>query len=65
MSKITTLTNQLAVLGYTGFEISELIRSVTHGRTLHQLNHAALRHVTNVLEQYVRLGTDYVANYSK
>ena len=65
MSKITTLTNQLAVLGSTGFEISELIRSVTHGRTLHQLNHAALRRVTNVLEQYVRLGTDYVANYSK
>ena len=65
MSKITTLTNQLAVLGYTGFEISELIPSVTHGRPLHQLNHAALRRVTNVLEQYVRLGTDYVANYSK
>lgn len=65
MSKINTLTSQLAVLGYTGFEISELIQSVTHGRTLHQLNRAALRRVANVLEQYVRLGTDYVANYSK
>ena len=65
MSKINTLTSQLAVLGYTGFEISALIRSVTHGRTLHQLNRAALRRVANVLEQYVRLGTDYVANYSK
>lgn len=65
MNSIKSLSNRLAVLGYTGFEIGELIRSVTHGRQLHRLSPARLRRVIEVLEQHVRLGSDYVATYSK
>lgn len=65
MSSIQALSNKLAVLGYTGYEIAELIRSVTHGRKLQTLSAAKLRRVADVLEQHVRLGTEFVATYSK
>lgn len=65
MSRIRTLSNRLSVLGYSGFEISHIINNAAGGKRLHALTHSQLHEVARQLEEYVALGTEYVASYSK
>ena len=65
MSRIRMLSNRLSVLGYSGFEISHIINNAAGGKHLHALTHSQLHEVARQLEEYVALGTEYVASYSK
>lgn len=65
MSQIKQLSNRLSVLGYSGFEISNIISAAANGQQLTKLNKEQLHSVAKELGKYVTLGSQYVAAYSK
>lgn len=65
MSQIKNLSNRLSVLGYSGYEISHIINSVTGGKRLASLTRSQLSHVANTMKHYVEAGTQFVEVYSK
>ncbi len=65
MSLIKSLSNRLSVLGYSGYEISQIINSATGGQDISALTGQDLHHVANTMEHYVQAGSQFVAEYSK
>lgn len=65
MSLIKNLSSRLSVLGYSGYEISQIINSATNGRELDSLNGRQLHHVASAMQRYVDEGSAFVATYSK
>ena len=53
------------MLGYSGYEISQIINSATGGQDINALTGQDLHHVANTMEHYVQVGSQYVAEYSK
>ena len=65
MSLIKSLSNRLSVLGYRGYEISQIINSATGGQDINAMTGQDLYQVANTMEHYVKAGAQYVAEYSK
>ena len=65
MSLIKSLSNRLSVLGYSGYEISQIINSATGGQDINAMTGQDLYQVASTMEHYVKAGAQYVAEYSK
>ncbi|HAK73312.1 MAG TPA: hypothetical protein DCP36_06425 [Sporomusaceae bacterium] len=63
--QIQELLRNLVKLGYNSTQVRNIIQAALGDRDIADVSHAERHRLVNTLEEYVRLGQEFVLSYSK